>query len=119
MSEIGDIFGAQREQRQREGFNNRLRAESDFPEARRRLRAAELFLVRYSAMHYALRGHGEKSSWLLNIYPGNRRILKGVGSPPYLKLPAEWTLLDVADAAIKLKEKRSERERAAASETTH
>ena len=45
-------------------------------------------------------------SWLLNIYPSNRRLYRDLNKQgaPYLKLPANWTLLDVVRAAVGGKE---------------
>ena len=108
MSDFVDMFRAQRELRQDQGFENRLRAESDYPEARRRLKAARFHFVRHTDAHYTLRKPG---AWLINVYPGNRRISAGFGNPPYLKLPADWTLLDVANAAIGLKGETTKRPR--------
>lgn len=53
--------------------------------------------------HYSLQSSPNKNGmrWLLNIYPGTLR-LESVWSPkaPFLKLPPNWTLMDVVDAAI-------------------
>jgi hypothetical protein len=75
-------------------------AEAAFPEARALAASAEFRLLRHSVAHYQLWSPDRK--WLLNIYPGNRRLFHDKEkSGPYLRVPDEWTLLDVVQAAIR------------------
>ena len=57
-------------------------------------------LKRCTDQHYQLsHPHG----WLLNIYPGNRRLYhdKNRAKGPFLNVPHDWTLPDVVNAAAK------------------
>jgi hypothetical protein len=97
----GDKWAADKNERQHEKAVSRFVAGNDFDEARRLARKGGLVLVKHSPQHYALRPKG-RGGWLQNIYPGNRRLYhdRQKPTPPYLGLPAEWTLLDVVKAAV-------------------
>ena len=42
-----------------------------------------------------------RQKWLLNIYPGNRRLYHDQNRMgPFLSVPDDWTLLDVVRAAV-------------------
>jgi hypothetical protein len=80
--------------------NRRAKAAADFPEAQRRAAAISLTLKRHTDVHYQLCGPG----WIINVYPGKQRIWgPKTDKSPYLKLPADWGLLDVVGAAEGLK----------------
>jgi len=56
-------------------------------------------LKQHSDQHYQL---SHPDGWLLNIYPGNRRLYHDKNRKgPFLQVPLEWTLLDVVNAAAK------------------
>lgn len=96
MGDMGDDFRALRERRQQQGEANRGQAAQDFPEARRTARRAGLRLFCHSETHYSLRS---QVGWLIDIYPGNRRIRRASTYAPFLRVPPKWTLLDVVRAA--------------------
>ncbi len=105
MSDTVEMFRALHQDRQERGEVNRARAVADYPEARELARRNGLSLVRYGHAHYALvRYVNRKAMWRHHIHPGNRRIRADVNMPtraPYLKVPCEWGLTDVVQAAIK------------------
>jgi len=78
----------------------RILAGGGFGEAKKLAKSVGLVLVKHSPVHYALRQKG-KGGWILNIYPGNRRLYhdRKRPKPPYLDLPEKWTLRDVVAAA--------------------
>jgi hypothetical protein len=100
MSDIGDIFTAYRLSKQAEGQERRAAADETFADAQALASPFGLVLARHSAVHYTLSLPG---GWWLNVYPGNRRLFwdRNRPRPPYLRLPLEWTLLDVVQAAIR------------------
>ncbi len=58
-----------------------------------------LILMQRTNIHYQLAPRDGK--WLLNIYPSNRRLYHDPHKRgPYLRVPENWTLLDVVKAAI-------------------
>lgn len=89
-------FAEMKEASKRYRQNNRQRAESDFRDASRLASSNGLKLIRHTDVHYKL----VHQDWALEVYPGNRRIYRQKGNAPYLKLPFEWTLLEVVKAAI-------------------
>lgn len=71
-----------------------------FQEAQTLAEANGLYLVRHAKVHYQL--SPDDRSWLLNIYPSNRRLYHDPKKPgPFLRVPPDWTLLDVVKAALK------------------
>lgn len=70
-----------------------------FTAAAQLAKAAGLCLVKHTDVHYQIRPQDD--SWIINIYPSNRRIY----SPPdrrgpYLQVRSEWDLIDVVIAAV-------------------
>lgn len=70
-----------------------------FPDAAQLAKDGGLVLVKHTDVHYQIRPRDD--SWIINIYPSNRRIY----SPPdrrgpYLQLRSEWDLIDVVIAAV-------------------
>lgn len=100
MSDIGEVFAGLRTLEQERRKSNRQAATVQASEAIALASASSLILTRHSDAHYTLRC--DHQDWTLNVYPGNRRIhgSHNYDRPPYLKLPKEWTLLDVVKAAI-------------------
>lgn len=100
MSDVGDIYREIREIRAQHGEYRRHAAVDDFRSALRRCNAAGLLLKRHNEIHYSITHplHG----WLINVYPGNRRIYADPNRPraPFLKLPEDWCLEDVVSAVI-------------------
>jgi len=86
-------------ERQLDRAANRLLAVGDYDAAFQLAKVSGLILKKHSEQHYSLTTV-EKKGWLQNIYPGNRRLYhdKKRPKPPYVRLPAEWTLLDVVKA---------------------
>lgn len=67
-----------------------------------------LRLRRVNDTHYQLRGFPPTGPWLIHIYPGNRRVYNDPHKGgPYLKLSAEWTLLEVVRAAVRTMERKA------------
>lgn len=76
-------------------------AEAGFEDARRVAAAAGLRLRRCTAGHYQLRGDAAGGEWILDLYPGNRRIYRGKhrGRPRAPLIPLHgWTLLTAVQA---------------------
>jgi hypothetical protein len=97
MSEIAETFKAMREQRQEDGRDRRSAATRMYDVACELADQAGMDLKRNSETHYTLFA----GQFRYQLYPGNRRIMRDPG--PHLKLPANWTLLDVVNAAIALR----------------
>lgn len=74
-------------------------AAEQFKEAMALAIGHDLVLTQCTNIHYQLSDrHGD---WLLNIYPSNRRLYHDKQRRcPYLRVPDDWTLLDVVKAAI-------------------
>jgi len=78
--------------------SNRDLAGKLYNEARLLAMQHQMILIAFTETHYQLRS---SNGWILNIYPCNRRLYfdRKHKTPPYLRLPDEWTLLDVVKAA--------------------
>lgn len=105
MGDAADMMVAQFEPERRgrsvRGGKRRAEATTEFDEACQLARANGLRLRCCSDAHYQLK-HVCKD-WLLNIYPGNRRLYhdpQRMG--PFLRVPDDWTLIDIVRAAVKL-----------------
>lgn len=97
-----DIKDARRQERQ----ENRAVSEGMFAEAAMCAEASGFRLVKHSDAHYSLRKFSKRDTflplWILNIYPGNRRIYRDpntIKKAPFLKLKPDWTLMDVVKVA--------------------
>jgi len=105
MSDTTDVFQAIRADRQARGQAKRERAIEDLETARALAHKHSLALVQYGEVHYALiRYANGKALWRHHLYPGNQRICMDRHMParaPFLKVPFDWTLMDVVKAAIK------------------
>lgn len=100
MGDMGDIFNEERRRRQEAGRQRRIRATNEFPTAQRQAIALGFRLSRRNETHYTLTPAKETKGWLYNIYPGKCRIYADPNRRgPFLKLPDEWTLIDVVKAA--------------------
>lgn len=90
--------------------NRLLRAANDFHDASRLARKHGFLLVCHNDVHYQIRP--DNGSWLLNIYPGNRRLYTDTNYPnkaPFLadklaRMPGGWTLKNIVLALIQLQE---------------
>lgn len=98
MSDYRSHHDAIRISRKHERSRNRKVAEADFEIAQRAAERHGIVLMRKSDSHYQIRFHG----CLLNVYPGNRRLYhdKNHKTPPRLKLPSNWTIIDVINTII-------------------
>lgn len=100
------IARAARAARAARGTKRRHRADHEFDEACQLAEANGLRLHRCSFAHYQLI-HVAKN-WLLDIYPGNRRLYSDPKRKgPFLSVPHDWTLIEVVRVAIK-RERRLE-----------
>lgn len=93
-----EIYKALHQIEQQEAEQRRNVSNECFIEARRLAMRAGLTLVRHTETHYALES---PMGWLINIYPGNRRLYadRNRKKSPFLKLIDDWTLIDVVKAA--------------------
>lgn len=94
-----ELFKALQQKKQQESVDRRILGNVDFEEASKLASQAGMTFVKHSEIHYQLRG---KTGWVLNVYPGNRRIFHDRNHlrPPYLKIQSDWTLIDIVNAAI-------------------
>jgi len=92
-------FKLLQKERQQERAEARLVSDENFASASQLATQSGMILVRHTDVHYQLQS---QSGWLLNIYPGNRRLYhdRNKPKPPYLNIPPNWTLIDVVHAAI-------------------
>lgn len=97
-SEDYEVFKILRRERSIAGGDRREVNARLFPEAQQKAAQAGMKLVQHTEVHYSLEFAGSR----LNIYPGNRRLYhdRQHKKPPFLKVPPEWNLLHVIDAAI-------------------
>lgn len=105
MSDMGEVFKALKQHRQQHGFNRRLQATLDYEQASGAAAQFNMQLIRHTETHYSLR---HNKGWIINLYPGNQRIFRDQNNKvhsPYLKLPNNWTLLDVVEACAVIEEK--------------
>lgn len=74
---------------------------NQFVDARALAAEHGLILRQHTDWHYTIRREGRR--WLSSIYPGKRRLVKSREMPelaPYIKLPENWTLVDVVKGFI-------------------
>lgn len=105
MSDMGDVFKALKQHRRQHGFNRRLQAGLDFQQASSAAAQFNMRLIQHTETHYSLR---HTKGWIINLYPGNQRIFRDQNNKvhsPYLKLPNDWTLLDVVEACAIIEDK--------------
>jgi hypothetical protein len=103
MSDFDETFRALRQVRSRDAIDRRQQADRDFGEAQRLAQQSGLFLRKCSPTQYQLSvWNVPATGWLINIYPGNRRIYADPKRPraPYLRLPDGWGLIDVVRVAV-------------------
>jgi hypothetical protein len=103
-----DLYTELRKDGQAEGAARRAAAASDFAPARGLALRHGLLLRRNTEAHYTLAaGTPGQYAWLWDIYPGKYRIKQSRHHPatPFLAdLPLAWTLTDLVQAAIQVKE---------------
>lgn len=92
-----DSFRAYDAVRAEDSARNRQLAAEQWPEAQRLAETAGLQLLRCTEAHYQLRSE----EWILNIYPGNRRLYSDPNKPrpPFVGQP-DWTLLQVVQEVV-------------------
>lgn len=103
MSSIDyEIYKVLRAERTKEGESRRQNALGSYQAAMSLAGQVGWIFNRHSEVHYSLR-KPQGNSWILNIYPGNRRLYYDQNKPkgPYLKMNDNWTLVDVVQAAIR------------------
>lgn len=95
-----EVFKLLRQERSLDGSARREVNARLYGQARQKAAQAGLVLEQHTDVHYSLQS--QMHGWRLNIYPGNRRLYhdRQHKKPPFLKVPPEWNLLDVIDAAI-------------------
>jgi hypothetical protein len=101
MSDTRELYRAMEEAGQRRGSRLRGKAWAQFDEARELAAKYGFTLKRHTDVHYQL----TDGQWLMNIYPGKRRLYhdRNKPAPPFLDVPHGWGLLDVVTAALKAK----------------
>ena len=93
---MGESWNPEQSAEKREARRNL--AASQFPELADYAGDHGIALLAHTESHYQMR---HPDGWILNVYPGNRRLYwdpnkKGL----FLKLPENWTLRDVVIAAV-------------------
>ena len=101
MSSDYDIYKVLRAKRAKEGEQRRQEALKVYHAATQLATQVGWLFICHSEVHYSLR-KPQGNSWILNIYPGNRKTVYDQNKPrgPNLKLKSDWTLLEVVQAAI-------------------
>lgn len=96
-----DIYKVLRAERAKEGEQRRQEALKLYNAAAQLATQVGWILNCHSEVHYSLR-KPQGNSWILNIYPGNRRLYYDQNKPrgPCLKVKDNWNLLDIVQAAI-------------------
>jgi hypothetical protein len=100
MNEDYDVYRVLRAKRQRDGEKRRESANDIFREAQQLAAQAGLTLMQHTDAHYSL--SNAPNGWLVNVYPGNRRLYHDRKRPkaPFLRLERNWSLVEVVNAAI-------------------
>lgn len=90
-----EIYRQLRTEKIQQGEERRQKATADYDQAVLVAKGFDMKLVRHSEIHYTLRP--ANNGWLLNIYPGNKRLYydRKYGKPPFIPLPLNWSLVDV------------------------
>lgn len=90
-----EIFDIIEHENQKEREQNRRRAGYQFKEASVYASKHGFQLIRHTEAHYKVK----TKQWCFEVYPGNQRIYHHPNKKgPYIKLPLNWTLLDVVQA---------------------
>lgn len=99
-TDTADNLEATKLERQNSGARRRDAATAQHQQAKELAASNGMTLRRIGGNHYQL--EHVKERWLINLYPGNRRIHLDEHRPraPFLRVPAEWTLIEVVQAAI-------------------
>jgi hypothetical protein len=99
MTEEYGVFKALQQERAKEGAARRNASKEHYALARQFAAQADMTLTQHTEIHYSLQS---PAGWILNIYPGNRRLYhdRNCPKPPFLKIKPDWTLIDVVQAAI-------------------
>lgn len=95
-----EVFKLLRKERMQDGGARRESNALLYGQAQQKASQAGMILEQHTDVHYSLQS--QTYGWRLNIYPGNRRLYhdRQHKKPPFLKVPPDWNLLDVIDAAI-------------------
>ena len=105
---MGDTAETYRAMKQLEKQRNAARrdvAAAAFPSIRQHAAEHDLRLTRHTEAHYQLAPVDR--SWILDIYPGKRRLYSDRKKvAPHLSVPEDWTLMDVVEAAIAIEAER-------------
>jgi hypothetical protein len=101
MAEDYEIYKILRAERAKEGEKRRQTALKDYNNAAALANQVGWQFTCHSEVHYSLR-KPQENSWILNVYPGNRRLYYDPNKPkgPFLRLKDDWSLTDVVLAAI-------------------
>lgn len=102
--DIGGFYRALKAVRQQRAERNREQAADTFKDAAELAEMLGLQLHKCSDVHYQF--SDEEQGWLINLYPGNGRLYadrKRRAKAPFLRVPENWTLLDVVEVAAKLR----------------
>ena len=85
---------------------NRQKSLAVFAESTNLAELHGLTLRRLSDVHYQLSNGG----WLLNIYPGNQRIMcdKNKGRAPWVNVDSPWTVLDIVSRVVEMEGESNE-----------
>ena len=98
-SEDYEFYKVLQQEKVRDGASRRATNKELFGAARQLAAQSGMVLEQHTEVHYGLKS---PAGWLLNIYPGNRRLYhdRQRPKPPFLKIKPDWTLIDVVRAAI-------------------
>lgn len=95
--EIVDYFRAMDEANRAERADNRESAADDYHAALNKARFYGVTLKRFSDVHHQL--ISVKPDWIMNVYPGNQRLLGDKNhKPPLIQLFRPWTLIRAVEA---------------------
>lgn len=100
-SEDYEIYKILRDEKTKKGEQRRQFALKDYENAATLAKQVGWEFICHSEAHYSLR-NPQENSWILNVYPGNRRLYYDPNKPKgsFLNLNDNWSLTDVVFAAI-------------------
>lgn len=105
MSEVGDMWRDVRDERFAAKLSRRSMEAETFDSLAKYAREVGLELKQCSQSHYQLTC--QDPAWLLNIYPGNRRLYWDPNRRgPFLKVEEPWCIRNVIIAATKARQKQ-------------
>lgn len=109
MSDIGDLYGCIKEEKQKEAAQRRSEEFDRFQYNAALARCSGFRLACHSETHYTLAD--PVTGWRYELYPGNQRIWtdpKRAARAPFLTVPRPWRIVDAIKSLAAMTERRKQ-----------